>query len=238
MRFTTMPDASLPRQTVLVSVCGCLAAWRSFTSARRRGILSSAARTKTSTWSGLPGKRGALQRLFIDHGYEPDREFNLLHGAQRLIFRHTADERHIDVFLDRFQMCHTFDLRDRLHLHSVTLPPTDLLLTKLQVVEATENDLRDLFALLSDLPLGAEPRRDRRCVHCTRGSARLGRLSDADTQSGTARTVVCRSSDIRRIPGIIADRSVARGYRAMPEDDGVENAGADRRPGALVRYSR
>lgn len=106
---------------------------------------------------GLARERGALQRLFIDHGYEPDREFNLLHGAQRLIFRHTADERHIDVFLDRFQMCHTFDLRDRLHLHSVTLPPTDLLLTKLQVVEATENDLRDLFALLSDLPLGAEP---------------------------------------------------------------------------------
>ncbi|ABU56268.1 conserved hypothetical protein [Roseiflexus castenholzii DSM 13941] len=106
---------------------------------------------------GLARERATLQRLFIDHGYEPDREFNLLHGMQRLIFRHTADERHIDVFLDRFQMCHTFDLRDRLHLHPATLTPADLLLTKLQVVEATENDLRDLFALLSDLPLGAEP---------------------------------------------------------------------------------
>lgn len=106
---------------------------------------------------GLARERAALQRLFTEHGYEPDREFNLLHGAQRLIFRHASDERHVDVFLDRFQMCHTFDLRDRLPLHPATLPPADLLLTKLQVVEATENDLRDLFALLSDLPLGAEP---------------------------------------------------------------------------------
>ncbi len=106
---------------------------------------------------GLARERAALQRLFAEHEYEPDREFNLLHGAQRLIFRHASDERHVDVFLDRFQMCHTFDLRDRLPLHPATLPPTDLLLTKLQVVEATENDLRDLFALLSDLPLGAEP---------------------------------------------------------------------------------
>ncbi|MCS7289030.1 MAG: hypothetical protein NZ699_07855 [Roseiflexus sp.] len=106
---------------------------------------------------GLARERTALQRLFVEHGYEPDREFNLLHGAQRLIFRHASDERHVDVFLDRFQMCHTFDLRDRLQLHPATLPPADLLLTKLQVVEATENDLRDLFALLSDLPLGTEP---------------------------------------------------------------------------------
>lgn len=106
---------------------------------------------------GRTGERTALQRLFSEQGYEPDREFNLLHGAQRLIFRHPTDERHIDVFLDRFQMCHTFDLRERLILHPVTLTPSDLLLTKLQVVEATENDLRDLFAVLSDLPLGDAP---------------------------------------------------------------------------------
>lgn len=106
---------------------------------------------------GLAKDRAALQRLFVDHGYEPDREFNLLHGAHRLIFRRPSDDRQVDVFLDRFQMCHTFDLRDRLHLYPETLPPADLLLTKLQVVEATENDLRDMFALLSDLPIGSTP---------------------------------------------------------------------------------
>ncbi len=57
-------------------------------------------------------------------GCEPDHEFNLLHGVQRLIFRHPTDERHIDMFLDRFQMYHTFDLRKRLILHPVTLTRT------------------------------------------------------------------------------------------------------------------
>ena len=54
-------------------------------------------------------------------------------------------------------MCHTFDFRDRLQLEPLTLPAADLLLTKLQVVDAEEKDLVDGLALLLDHESGATP---------------------------------------------------------------------------------
>ena len=55
-----------------------------------------------------------------------------------------ANRRRLDVFLDRFEMCHQLDLRDRLGLEPPTLPLADLLLTKLQVVETTDKDFDHL----------------------------------------------------------------------------------------------
>ena len=49
-------------------------------------------------------------------------------------------------------MCHTIDLRDRLTREPLTIPATDLLPTKLQVVELNDKDVRDLVALLADVP--------------------------------------------------------------------------------------
>lgn len=103
----------------------------------------------------LSTQRGPLQQLLLAEGYEPDQAFNLLNGGSRMIFRHSQSGCQIDIFLDHFSMCHSFDLRQRLHLHRLTLTPADLLLTKLQVVHATEHDLCDLFALLSDLPISS-----------------------------------------------------------------------------------
>jgi hypothetical protein len=89
-------------------------------------------------------------------GYQPDRLFNALHGAQRLNFTDAATGRPLDVLLDRFAMCHTIDLRDRLSIDPVTIPLADLLLTKLQVVRINHKDLVDLTALLADHPLGGQ----------------------------------------------------------------------------------
>jgi hypothetical protein len=47
-------------------------------------------------------------------------------------------------------MCHTLYLGDRLTLDDYTIPISDLLLTKLQVVEINEKDIRDLIAILRD----------------------------------------------------------------------------------------
>jgi hypothetical protein len=47
-------------------------------------------------------------------------------------------------------MCHTLHLGDRLTLDDYTIPISDLLLTKLQVVEINEKDVRDLIAILKD----------------------------------------------------------------------------------------
>jgi hypothetical protein len=98
--------------------------------------------------------RRAVEELFLDCGYSEQKEFNTLHGHQRLFFWDPVNEREADVFVDSMAMCHTLDLRDRLGLEEETIPLADLLLLKLQVVEVGERDLKDALALISDHPVG------------------------------------------------------------------------------------
>jgi hypothetical protein len=95
-----------------------------------------------------------LESLFAELGFTPERRFNSLNGHRRLMFRDEANGRTIDVLLDRFEMCHRIDFRHRLTLEELTLSAADLLLTKLQVVQAEEKDLLDALALLVDHELG------------------------------------------------------------------------------------
>jgi hypothetical protein len=108
-----------------------------------------------------------LIRFAESMGYRPEKLFNALHGAQRLNFTDAATGRPLDVLLDRFAMCHTIDLKDRLGIDPITIPLADLLLTKLQVVRIDRKDLLDLTALLADHPLGGHEA----------GSIDLGRLT-------------------------------------------------------------
>jgi len=95
-----------------------------------------------------------LKKLFIDLGYTPRDVFNALQGDTRLIFNDVVNGRRIDVFLDVFEMCHRFDLRDRLLIDKYTISLADLLATKLQVVEITEREYRDIIALFHDHDVG------------------------------------------------------------------------------------
>src|SRR5512143_401655 len=94
--------------------------------------------------------------FFTKLRYIPDQRFNALHGLTRLLFYNPADGGHVDVFLDRFQMCHTLDLRQRLLEGYVTLTLADLLITKLQIVEMNLKDMQDCLAILLDHELGPE----------------------------------------------------------------------------------
>ncbi len=80
----------------------------------------------------------------------PASEFNLLNGRERMIFY--AGETKIDVFIEQFRMCHVLDLGARITLCPLTLPPSDLLLTKLQVVKLEPKDMIDTAALLLAVP--------------------------------------------------------------------------------------
>ncbi|WP_294081675.1 hypothetical protein [Sphaerobacter sp.] len=103
----------------------------------------------------LGSDRAELPSLFVELGYTPDAEFNTLHGHQRLYFWDSANQRQVDVFVDTLRMSHTLDLRQRLHLERRTIPLADLLLTKLQIYEINDKDVRDIIALLRDHPLGS-----------------------------------------------------------------------------------
>jgi hypothetical protein len=94
------------------------------------------------------GHDRGLKHLLEDLGYVPNRNFNNLHGDRRLLFYDERNERQVDVFIGIFRMCHTLDLNDRLELHPQTLAPSDLLLTKLQVVKINAKDVVDAQALL------------------------------------------------------------------------------------------
>ena len=107
---------------------------------------------------GLGREAPHLGAFFTELGYVPDQRFNALHGLTRLLFYNPNDGGHIDVFLDRFQMCHTLDLRQRLLEGYLTLTLADLLITKLQVVEMNEKDMQDCLAILLDHELGPEAR--------------------------------------------------------------------------------
>lgn len=94
------------------------------------------------------GASRSTGELFSKLGYEPSKEFNALHGSSRLLFFDRHNERKIDVFVGSFEMCHTIPITERMELDARTIPLAELLLTKLQVVELTEKDLRDIVTLL------------------------------------------------------------------------------------------
>jgi len=96
-----------------------------------------------------------LAQMLQQRGYQPESRFNALHGDRRLIFHGSAGK--LDIFVDTFDMCHKIELAGRLSLDSPTIPASDLLLTKLQVVELTDKDASDLAELLSHHALGGGP---------------------------------------------------------------------------------
>ncbi len=95
-----------------------------------------------------------IKALFTDLGYTPRNRFNAMHGDKRLIFNDVDHERRVDIFLDVFEMCHKFNFKDRLEIVSHTLSPADIVATKLQVVQMTEREYKDLICLLLDHTVG------------------------------------------------------------------------------------
>ena len=95
-----------------------------------------------------------IKKFFVEMGYTPRVTFNAMSGDKRLIFNDIERGRRVDIFLDVFEMCHRFDFRNRLQLDNPTISLADLLATKLQVVEISEREYRDIIALLHDHEVG------------------------------------------------------------------------------------
>lgn len=91
----------------------------------------------------------AADKLILENGFTPDAPFNRMNGSTRLRY-FDADGSHLDVFVDELRLCHVISWRRRLDVGMRTLPLPELLLTKLQVVNAEPKDLSDLSALLTD----------------------------------------------------------------------------------------
>ena len=89
-----------------------------------------------------------LDPFFKEMGYEPNKQFNILNGTQRQIYRDPSQSRHVDIFVGDFMMCHRLPMNGRLHLDPVTVPLAELLLSKAQIVELNRKDALDIASIL------------------------------------------------------------------------------------------
>jgi hypothetical protein len=97
-----------------------------------------------------------VEGMFQELGYEVlgGRGVTMDVWVGRRIFHDPAGgRRRVDVFLDRLDFCHPIELKGRLEMEAVTIPLTDILLEKLQIVEINEKDLKDLVVLLLEHPI-------------------------------------------------------------------------------------
>jgi hypothetical protein len=114
------------------------------------------ARTRTGQdldFGSVRSSRKGLTALLEQQGFVGDRNFNALYGDKQMYFTHAETGLAVDVMVDRIHMCHTVEFADRATELPYTLSPTDLLLSKLQIVELNEKDLDDILRLLVHFPL-------------------------------------------------------------------------------------
>jgi hypothetical protein len=109
---------------------------------------------------GLGKDQPKIERFFAENGYVVDPKCKHMRewGIKRLIFEHPTTTVKVDVFMDELVMAHTIDFKDRLLLDYPCVPLADLLLSKLQIHDITENDLMDLVVLLFEHPFGSGER--------------------------------------------------------------------------------
>jgi hypothetical protein len=137
---------------------------------------------------------GRLESALLANGYAANATFNAINGATRRVYYQTAGQRHIDVFVDRFEMCHVIPLGRTLAESEITIPLTELLLTKLQIVQLNAKDAVDANALLQASRLADADEAG------TINVARLATLTAADW--GLHRTV---TMTLGKLPGYVAD---------------------------------
>jgi len=118
--------------------------------------------------------RKGLTSFLVDRGLVPDKNFNALYGHKQLYFRSPDNQQTIDILVDSFEMCHTLEFKDRLLRMPKTLDPTDLLLSKLQIVELNSKDVQDICYLLAKFPVADGD------LLGTIGLARVGELVSTD----------------------------------------------------------
>jgi hypothetical protein len=128
-------------------------------------------------------------------GCVPDRRFNNLNGDRQMYFT-APSGRPIDVMVDRLTMCHVLDFRPGFRRLPLTLDAIDILLSKLQIVELNEKDVRDIMQLLAGLPV--RPAADGSVTDVALDTARFADVMAADW--GWWRTV---TGNLDKLPALV-----------------------------------
>jgi hypothetical protein len=110
-------------------------------------------------FAGVSSARSDISTFLEAQGFVGNTRFNTLHGDRQMLFALPDGSIYVDVMMDRLQMCHVLEFKDRINRMPYTLDVTDLLLSKLQVVEQNAKDAQDIIYLLAAYPVrpGDEP---------------------------------------------------------------------------------
>jgi len=141
-------------------------------------------------------QRREFESFMPQVGYAPHKQFNLLNGSERQIYYHNETEMKIDIFVDTFSMCHKIPLAGRLHLHPITIPLAELLLTKVQIADLNHKDALDIASLLLYAETGSD---DEAKINLTR----IAQLCGADW--GLYKTT---SINLKRVEDIVSEANV------------------------------
>ena len=89
-----------------------------------------------------------VKELMADLGFRPNEQLNAFHGHKRQLW-YTADGQ-IDIVFDILEMCHVINFEKRLEIDKPTVPVSDLLLSKIQIVNLNDKDVKDILILIRE----------------------------------------------------------------------------------------
>jgi hypothetical protein len=95
-----------------------------------------------------------ISELMTGMGYVDNREVYIGSEGERAIFDKPSTGLHVDIFYEKLDFCHTIYWKDRLEVDYPTIPLTELLLEKMQIVQINEKDIIDTIMLLLEHSLG------------------------------------------------------------------------------------
>lgn len=95
-----------------------------------------------------------IKTLMAGLGYTENREVFIISEGNRAIYENSQSNLHVDVFYDKLDFCHVVSWVDRLEVDAPTIPLSELLLEKMQIVKINEKDVIDTIMLLLEHPLG------------------------------------------------------------------------------------
>jgi hypothetical protein len=145
-----------------------------------------------------------LRAFFESIQFKPNARFNALQGSRRMIFYSRDESWCLDIFVNEFRMCHNIKFsQERLEKDLITIPLAELFLTKMQIIEANEKDVKDISALLIEHPVGPT---DLEVVN-------IDRINEVCSQDWGFYTTVRKNID--RIPGFMMHLDITEEQRTL-----------------------
>jgi len=95
-----------------------------------------------------------INEMMRELGYEDQSMITVLYGHRRTIWDNKSNGLHVDIFIDKLEMNHDIEFRNRLEIDPLTIPLVDMLLEKMQIVHLEEKDMVDTTMLLREHDVG------------------------------------------------------------------------------------